>query len=45
MVCYALFDASDFEEFRWYGKTNTPAEMRYSLPLIKNVSATKVTEA
>ena len=45
MVCYALYNASDFEEFRWYGKTNAPAAMRYNLPLIKNVSATKVTEA
>lgn len=44
-VCYAVFNESDFEEFRWCGKTNAPAAMRYNLPLIKNVSPTKVTEA
>lgn len=45
MVSYALYRVSDFEEFRWYGKTSRPANHRYNLPLINNVSATKVTEA
>ncbi|WP_151765807.1 NlpC/P60 family protein [Acinetobacter colistiniresistens] len=45
MVSYALYDVKDFEEFRWYGKTNRPAEHRYTLPVISSVSATKVTEA
>lgn len=44
MVCYAVYKASDFEEFRWYGRTNTPLQGRYDLPVL-NVSATKVTEA
>lgn len=43
-VSYALFESSDLEYY-WYGKTNAPAALRYNLPLIKNVSATKVTEA
>ncbi|WP_417212035.1 TIGR02594 family protein [Acinetobacter venetianus] len=45
MVSYALYNVNDFEEFRWYGRTNRPADHRYDLPLITNVSATKVTEA
>lgn len=44
MVNYAVYKASDFEEFRWYGRTNTPLQGRYDLPVL-NVSATKVTEA
>lgn len=44
MVNYAVYSASDFEEFRWYGRTNTPLQGRYDLPVL-NVSATKVTEA
>ena len=44
MVNYAVYRASDFEEFRWYGRTNTPLQGRYDLPVL-NVSATKVTEA
>lgn len=44
MVNYAVYKASDFEEFRWYGRTNTPLQGRYNLPVL-NVSATKVTEA
>lgn len=44
MVCYATFDPKDLEYY-WYGKTNRPAAIRYQLPVIKNVSATKVTEA
>lgn len=45
MVSYATYNVSDFEEFRWYGKTNRPADFRFDLPLMTNVSATKVTEA
>lgn len=44
MVCYAVYKASDFEEFRWYGRTTRPLEGRYNLPVL-NVSATRVTEA
>ncbi|ENU56928.1 hypothetical protein F981_04063 [Acinetobacter guillouiae CIP 63.46] len=44
MVCYALYNESDFQEFRWYGKTSKPAEFRYDLPVLKGVSATGVTE-
>ena len=43
-VCYATFDPADLEYY-WYGKTLRPAEHRYNLPKITNVSATKVTEA
>lgn len=45
MVCYALYAESEFEEFRWYGKTSRPAEHRYNLPLMSGVTATQVTEA
>lgn len=44
MVCYAVYKASDFDEFRWYGRGTRPLEGRYDLPVL-NVSATKVTEA
>lgn len=43
-VCYATYDIKDLE-FYWYGKTNVPGVNRFKLPLIKNVSSTKVTEA
>jgi len=45
MVCYALYAESEFQEFRWYGKTSRPAEHRYNLPLMSGVTATQVTEA
>ncbi|MDQ9009049.1 TIGR02594 family protein [Acinetobacter gerneri] len=45
MVCYALYNESDFHEFRWYGKTNRPADSRYNLPVLSGVTSTKVTEA
>ena len=45
MVSYAIYKRSDFEQFRWYGKTSRPADNRYDLPIIRNVTATKVTEA
>lgn len=45
MVCYALYNESDFEDFMWYGHTNAPAKHRYDLPILKNISATKVTES
>ncbi|EOY3117401.1 TIGR02594 family protein, partial [Acinetobacter baumannii] len=44
-VCYALYSDSDFQEFRWYGRTPQPASKRYSLPRLKGVSATRVSEA
>lgn len=43
-VCYALFEPSDLDYF-WYGETNRPADTRFTLPIISNVTATKVTEA
>ncbi|MFU8925114.1 TIGR02594 family protein [Acinetobacter puyangensis] len=45
MVSYALYNQSDFQEFRWYGKTSRPADSRYNLPILNNVTATKVSEA
>jgi len=45
MVCYALYAESEFQEFRWYGKTSRPAEHRYNLPLMSGVTATQITEA
>lgn len=45
MVCYALYATSDFDAFLWYGETNQPTWMRFDLPVISNVTATKVTEA
>lgn len=45
MVSYALYAESDFQEFRWYGKTLNPAHARYNLPELSGVTATKVTEA
>lgn len=44
MVNYAVYSASVFDEFRWYGRGTRPLEGRYNLPVL-NVSATKVTEA
>lgn len=44
MVNYAVYSASVFDEFRWYGKGTRPLESRYNLPIL-NVTATKVTEA
>ena len=45
MVCYALYNESDFQSFMWYGKTSRPADHRYDLPVLDNVRATGVTEA
>lgn len=45
MVCFALYAESDFDAFMWYGKTNTPAQNRYDLPVLSGVTATKVTES
>lgn len=45
MVCYALYAESDFQEFRWYGLTGSPAQHRYDLPIMTGVTATKVSEA
>ena len=45
MVCFALYAESDFDAFMWYGKTNTPAQNRYDLPILSGVTATKVTES
>lgn len=44
-VCLALYNESDFKEFRWYGATNTPLEIRYKLPEYSGVTAQKVSEA
>lgn len=44
-VCLALYDQSDFEQFRWYGKTSTPLPIRYELPEYSGVTAQKVSEA
>ncbi len=44
-VSYALYNDSDFQEFRWYGKTSKPADFRYRLPALSGVSAMKVSEA
>ena len=44
MVNYAVYSASVFDEFRWYGRGTRPLEGRYNLPVL-NVTATKVTEA
>ena len=45
-VCYTTYAASEFDEgFYWYGRTPNPAQGRYDLPVIKNVSSTKLTEA
>ena len=45
MVCYALYDESDFEAFVWYGRTLAPANGRYDLPVLTGVTSTKVSEA
>ncbi len=45
MVCYALYNESDFEAFIWCGQASTPAQHRYHLPILSNVKATGVTEA
>lgn len=45
MVSFALYADSDFEQFRWYGKTPNPATTRFILPFINNVTATRVSEA
>lgn len=44
MVNYAVYSASVFDEFRWYGRGTRPLDARYNLPIL-NVTATKVTEA
>ena len=44
MVCFAIYDKEDFDAFMWYGKTSNPAQDRYNLPILSNVSATAVTE-
>lgn len=33
-VCYALYNTSDFDSFRWAGKMSKPANHRYKLDLI-----------
>ena len=44
-VCYALYDQSEFSGFYWYGTQATPAAIRYDLPILTGVKATKVSEA
>ncbi len=43
-VCYATYDVNAFNEFRWYGRTSTPLQERYNLPIL-NVSNGNVTES
>jgi len=45
MVCYALYNESDFEAFMWYGRTPIPAKERYNLPTLSDIKATSVSEA
>lgn len=45
MVCYATFNKSDFDQFRWYGTQKLPLKERYELPVITNVTSSKVTES
>lgn len=33
-VCYAIYKESDFDEFRWHGRTPNPAQHRFNLELI-----------
>lgn len=44
-VTYAIYRKSEFDSFMWYGKTANPAPHRFDLPIIVNVSSTKVTES
>lgn len=44
-VSYALYNDTDFHEFRWYGQTSRPANFRYDLPILKGITSTSVTEA
>lgn len=44
MVCYALYDESEFQ-YRWYGYASQPAEHRYTLPVLTNITKTNVTES
>ena len=44
-VCLALYSQSEFEEFRWYGKTSKPLAIRYDLPEYSGITAQKVSEA
>jgi len=45
MVCFALYDKKDFEAFMWYGRTSQPAQGRYNLPILSNITATSVSES
>ncbi|WP_286715933.1 TIGR02594 family protein [Acinetobacter sp. UBA2581] len=45
MVSYALYAESEFQEFRWFGMTNRPADHRYNLPIMSGVTATGVSES
>lgn len=44
-VCLALYNETDFVDFRWYGKTANPLALRYNLPEYSGVTAQKVTES
>ena len=44
-VSYAIFDPNVFTAFRWYGRALQPNVERYNLPIITNVSETKISEA
>lgn len=41
-VCYAIYKESDFDEFRWYGRTQTPAPHRFELDVINFNSKLKI---
>lgn len=44
-VSYALYAESEFNDFMWYGKTQNPSPERYNIPIMSNVTASRVTEA
>lgn len=45
-VCYTTYAVSDFDGgFYWYGRTPNPSSSRFKLPVMTNVSSTKLTEA
>lgn len=43
-VSYTTYSYSE-SEYYWYGDTNRPLNSRYELPVINNVSSTKVSES
>lgn len=43
-VNLTVYSKNDFEAFMWYGKTTTPSNTRYQLPIITNVKTGTVKE-